>query len=382
MNPIALFKCDLDPKAIAAASAVLSSNAIAAGPHVIGLEQDMSALFGGRQVVAMGDMTHALSMALTLSGVGVGDDVLVLSYNCLSSTSAISAVGARPVWLDIDPASGTVLLSEVKTVITPATKALVVYHVAGYPADLVALKTWADEQGVVLIEDANNALGAETGKVVIGTIGKFAVVSLYANRQINAIEGAVLVCEDAVAATEARRIRRFGIDVARFRDRDGEIDPAADVRAIGMSSSLTNVNAAIARVGLASLHGRIQQTRQNVAFLQDSLQGISALRFVSAGAGTKPAFWVCLVLCTHRDKLLQDLKRYGVQCSKLHHPNHLYSAFVSSERELPGTTKFMAQVLALPCGWWLSKDELQHIVKTVRKSLENIDNDSRNINHL
>ena len=203
MLTVPLFDCAIGPETIRAATSVLSSGQLASGPNVEALERALEVCLGaGVHVVAMSDMTHALTLALRLSGVVEGDEVLTLAFNCLSSNSAITAAGARPVWVDIDPDSASMSPADARSAITSRTKALVVYHVAGYPADLGALRSVCEQNGLSLIEDANNALGARWRGRAVGTVGDFGVYSFYANRQLNGIEGAALVCRDATSAAQ------------------------------------------------------------------------------------------------------------------------------------------------------------------------------------
>jgi len=369
MANIPLFHCAISDEIIAKATSVMQSGQLAAGPHVAALEEEISAFMGGLPAVAMGDMTHALTVALQLAGVGSGDDVMTLSYNCMSSNGAISAAGAVPVWIDIDPRSASFSPADAAKALTPRTKAVVVYHVAGYPANLTAIRRFCDEQGLPLIEDANNALGATFDGAPVGTIGDFAVFSFYANRQINAIDGAILVTRNPEHAAEARKLRRFGIDVARFRDANGEINPETDIPVIGTSSPLTNFNAILAREGLVTLSARVNRNRENVRQLEEAISGLEGIRSIQAIPGAQPCYWVWLVCADDRDKLLKDLKTAGIGCSKLHQPNHIYTGFQPSARSLPETERFMKNVLAIPCGWWLDYQAITRIAETVRKSL-------------
>ncbi len=369
MLAVPLFDCAIDPEAIRAAAAVLSSGQLASGPNVQALERALEARLGaGVHVVAMGDMTHALTMALRLSGVVAGDEVLTLAFNCLSSNSSIAAAGARPTWVDIDPESASMSPADARSAITPRTKALVVYHVAGYPADLGMLRAICDQNGLSLIEDANNALGARWRGQVVGTVGDFSVYSFYANRQINGIEGAALVCRDEASAAEARRLRRFGIEASGFRDSLGEINPASDVPRIGMSSSLNHLNATLALSHLDSLDERLERNRTNVVKLRAGFAGLPGIQAVAWPADMEPAFWVMLLRCRQRDILLASLKQQNVQCSKLHQPNDSYSGFGARSRELAGTHRWMDEVLAVPCGWWLDQPQIDRVIDVVRSS--------------
>ncbi|MGL3820774.1 DegT/DnrJ/EryC1/StrS family aminotransferase [Sphingopyxis sp. R3-92] len=363
---IPLFDCRVDGAAIAAMAPALESGQLAAGAHVGALENEMSARHGGASIVALSDMTQAIELALRLSGVGPGDEVLTLSYNCLSSNSAIFHVGATAVWVDIDPVTATMDVEDARSKVTSATRALIVYHVAGYPADTAALRRLCDEAGLTLIEDANNALGAHLpGGEGAGSVGDFAIFSFYANRQVNAIEGAALLCRDKDAAAAARKLRRFGIDQERFRDPLGEIDPQAGIPEIGFAATLPNVNAALARHNLAQLDARQRAIRANVEAIDLALAGVPGVAAVQPLSGATPAFWAMLLLCEGRDDVLKALKEQGVGCSKLHQPNHVYSGFASRAGALPGTEWFMDHVLAVPVGWWVGSAERRQIVTTI-----------------
>lgn len=361
-----LFNCQVDPAILASLDPVWASGRLAAGPAVPELESRVSALVGGRPVVATSDMTQALATGLRLAGIGVGDEVVTQALNCMSSNSAIAMVGATPVWVDVDPDTASVDLDDLRSCITPRTRAVVIYHVAGYVGDLMALRRICDEAGLLLIEDANSALGASAGDRLVGSVGDFAIFSFYANRQINAVEGGALVCRDEAAAVRARRLRRFGIEMASFRGPDGEIDPNADVPEIGYSASMSNVNAALACLQFDSLAERIERNRANAAFLTAALADCSGLSFVREHEGTRGVFWVVLVRSTRRDALLAELKARGVHASKLHQRNDVYSGFGARLRDLPGTTTLEHEMLALPCGWWLSPADLDTIVGAVR----------------
>lgn len=364
---IPLFDCRVDPARLAALDPLWRSGALAAGPGVGALEARLSSRLNDRPVVATSDMTQSLCLALRLAGVGLGDEVVTLALNCMSSNSAIAMVGATPVWVDVDPRTAVVDLDDLAVCIGPKTRAVVIYHVAGHVGNLSALRQLCDDAGLPLIEDANNALGAEWNGQPAGVFGDQAILSFYPNRQLNGIEGGALVCrpEDA---DRARRLRRFGIDTARFRTPDGEIDPMLDVHEIGTSASLPHVNAVLALQGCDDLDERIGRNRQNARHLREALGDVDELQFIEEVEGARGVFWVALVRSPRRDALMAQLKASGIQCSRLHHRNDRYSGFNAVPRDLPGTDVMEREMFALPAGWWLSQDDLAQIVDVARAS--------------
>lgn len=351
------------PEMEAAALDVLRSGMIASGPKVAGFEQAFAAIGGRPHIVSTSDMTSAVMLSLHLAGVRAGDEVATLAFSCLSSNSPIARLGARPVWVDIDPATMTLSVPDLVQKLRPSVKAVMVYHVAGYPADVASLAALCRDRGIALIEDCNNAVGATLDGKPIGTQGDYAVYSLYPNRQINGIEGGLLATPDAGTAARAARLRRFGIDAPSFRDARGEINPASDVGEIGWSAALGHLNAAVALAQLDTLASRTARTQDAATRLARGLNGARGLRVVAPVAGAVPAYWGLLVLSDRRDALLAHLKAQGIKASVLHQRNDWYSGFGVPRAELPGTAQVMDSLLALPCGWWLSDAQLDEVVR-------------------
>lgn len=365
---IHLFRGALSPPAIEAAQDVLRSGQIASGPKVASFERAFGELIDSPHVVTTNDMSNALMLALHLAGVGVGDDVLTLAFSCLSSNSPISHVGANAVWVDIVPDSASMSVKDLRRAITPRSKALMLYHVAGYPGPTNEILDLCRARGIVVIEDCNNALGARWHGKPVGRVGDYAVHSFYPNRQINAIEGGALTCPDEATAQRARSLRRFGIDAANFRDQLGEINANVDIPELGWSATFNQLNAAVGLAHLPELAEQSRRTRANAAFLRDAIRGLPGIRAVEALPGAEPAYWGFLILAERRDHLLSILKSHSVHASRLHQRNDSYSGFNAARRLLLGTGALMDQLLALPCGWWLSEVEMLRIAALLRRA--------------
>ena len=364
-TPIRLFHAAHSPAMEQAALEVLRSGQIASGPKVAEFQKRFGEHVGRSHVVSTSDMTSALILALHLAGVRPGDEVLTLAYSCMSSNSPIALLGAKAVWVDIDPATASMSLDDLRHALSPRTKAVMLYHVAGYPGPAADISALCKERGIALIEDCNNALGATQHGQPVGHAGDFAVFSFYPNRQINAIEGGALVCPDAATAERATRLRRFGIDSTTFRDSLGEINPQSDIPEIGWSASFNQLHAAVGLPQIPLLKHRLARTRLIATILQQELRGLSRVRPAVAREGAEPAFWAFLTLVERRDQLLAALKTRGIQSSRLHHRSDDYRGFGADRRPLLGTDKFMNEVLAIPCGWWLSDEEVTRLIAAI-----------------
>lgn len=364
---VQLFDARVSEDGQAAASRVLASGQIAHGDHVDLLEQAITTLLPGYHGVSFMNMTVALETALRLSGVERGDEILTLAFNCLSSNVAIHNVGARPVWIDIDPNSGAMDVDDARAQINSRTKAIIVYHLAGYCSDSAALRALCDEYGLILIEDSNAAFGAILPhNIPNGGVGDFSVFSFYANRQINGAEGAILMCREPTSAKRAKRLRRFGIDQSSFRDRRGEIDGSSDIEEIGIAGSLNNLNAAIALASLESFASRMRVVQKNAQQLLQGVAPMTDIRAVKPLVGSTPAFWVFMILAEQQEAVLDRLQSRGIGRTKLHQSNQIYSGFDAKCRELPGTQRLSASMVGLPVGWWIGKKQICQILDALQ----------------
>lgn len=350
---------------------VLRSGRIASGEYVAQFEEGLAALTGHSHVVSTVDMTSAMLLALRLANVGLGDEVLTTAFACLATNSAIAQCGAVPRWVDVKPESVEIDIEDVLRKIGPATKAIILYHVAGYPGPGRELAKLCQDRGIALIEDCDNALGARRDGHNVGLAGDFAVYSFYPNRQINCTEGGALACRREEDAKRARRLRRFGIDSTDFRTNIGEINANSDVPEIGWAFTMNNLCAAMGTVQLDSVQTRIDKARVNAAALRDRLSHIVTVQHIVPGANVLPAYWVSLMLVERREALLRELKKCGLACSSLHQRNDIYTGFrVPEPVELPNTSRLQERILALPCGWWLEAEDIDVIGNVFELAIE------------
>jgi len=362
MKQIPLFGVVHTAEMEAVALEVLRSGRIASGTYVEKFEKGIGEIVGNPNVVSTHDMTNAVFLALHLAGVRAGDEVLTTAFSCMATNAAISHAGATPVWVDIRPRSIEMDVADAARKITPRTKAVIMYHVAGYPSPAREMAELCESRGISLIEDCDNALFATQDSAHVGGQGDFAVYSFYPNRQINCTEGGALVCKSADMAARARRLRRFGIDGAGFRTAQGEINPLADIPEIGWAYTMNNLCAALGVAQLAEAGQKVNRARANVQRLRTRLAGIDGFQPLEAAVGADPSYWVMLCLADNRDALLQKLKDQGVSASILHHRNDTYSGFHAAGMGPETHTAYLQQhIIGLPCGWWLSDADVDTI---------------------
>ena len=366
MKTIPLFGVVKLPEMEAAALEVLRSGRIASGDYVAKFEAGIGQIIGQSNVVSTVDMTSAIYLALHLAGVSKGDEVLTTAFACMSTNAAIAQCGAVPIWVDVNPNSIEIDLNDLISKISTKTRAVILYHVAGYPGPAKELAALCQERGVALIEDCDNALYASREGSPVGSHGDFSVYSFYPTRQINTTEGGALVCKSVDMAARARKLRRFGIDSSTFRNAIGEINPSSDIPEIGWAFTMNNLCAALGYAQLPTAHGRVLKTQENAAKLTQLVGNLKAVRIVPVAPGSIPAYWGLLLFVNNRDAVLTSMKQQGVMASCLHHRNDTYTGFgVGASHHLPNTTYLQDHILAIPCGWWLSDQDLADISKAL-----------------
>jgi len=232
----------IDEETIAGVAEVLRSGWITSGPKVKEFEAQLSASCGGRPVRAFNSGTAALEVALRIAGVGPGHEVITTPLSWVATSNVILAVGARPVFVEIDPVTRHLDLDRIEPLITPATRAILPVDLAGLPVDRDRLYGLARRHKLRVIEDAAQALGSTWRGRRIGATGDLVAFSFHPNKNITTIEGGALVVNAAAEAALAERYRLQGVVRTGF---DG-----MEVDLVGGKYNLTDV---AARVGLGQL---------------------------------------------------------------------------------------------------------------------------------
>jgi perosamine synthetase len=375
IKTIPLFGIVSLPEMDAAALEVLHSGRIANGEYVAKFEHGFGQMVNQSNVVSMVDMTSAIFLALHLAGVGRGDEVLTTAFACMSTNSAIAQRGAVPVWVDVKPQSVEIDLDDFISKVSTKTKAVILYHVAGYPGPAEELAALCRDRGIALIEDCNNALFASRNAVPVGSYGDFSVYSFYPTRQINTTEGGALICKSADMAMRARRLKRFGIDPATFRNAVGEINSNSDIPEIGWAFTMNNLCAAIGFSQLQTTAMRCKKTINNATKLTEKISKYQHVQLISVLPGSQPAYWVLLLLVKNRNAILASMKKLGVMTSCIHQQNDRYTGFQVGQRfDLPNTKFIQDHLLAIPCGWWLSDDDLAVIATSLQEAIFELPN--------
>jgi len=247
----------IDEATAASVLDVLRSGWITSGPKVLAFEARLSELFGGRPVRAFANGTATMEVALRVAGVGQGDEVITSPITWVATANVIVAVGATPVFVDVDPITRNLDLAAAEAAITARTKAIMPVDLAGLPVDRARLAVLAERHGLRVIEDAAQSIDAHFDGKRIGSFGDLVSFSFQANKNITCAEGGALVFNTEAEAELAERLRLQGVVRSGL---DG-----MDVVAPGGKFNLTDINAAI---GLGQLPRLAEITARRTAVAQ------------------------------------------------------------------------------------------------------------------
>ena len=232
----------IDEETIAGVAEVLRSGWITSGPQVKAFEAKLSEYCGGRPVRAFNSGTCTMEIALRIAGIGPGHEVITTPLSWVATSNVILEVGARPVFVDIDPVTRNIDLNLIEAAITPATRAILPVDLAGLPVDRDRLHAIAKKHKLRVVEDAAQSFGSTWKGKRIGAFGDFVSFSFHPNKNVTSIEGGCLVLNDEAEAKLAEQYRLQGVVRTGF---DG-----MEVEVVGGKFNLTDV---AARVGLGQL---------------------------------------------------------------------------------------------------------------------------------
>jgi perosamine synthetase len=367
---IPLARPDITQREIDAVVDVLQSDVLSIGPKIEEFERLVAKLAGRRHGVGVSSGTAGLHCCMIAAGIGEGHEVITTPFSFVASTNCILYVGAKPVFVDIDPKTLNLDVTKVKDAITPRTKAIVAVEVFGHPGGMVELEQIARQHELVLIEDCCEGFGGYDAKRPIGSFGRVGVFGFYPNKQITTGEGGMIITDDDAFAGLCRSLRNQG--------REGMAWLAHN--RLGFNYRLDEMSAA---VGVAQMHrlDEILDKRRKVARMY--MERLMTSRYViipTLGADELMSWFVFVVKLNDlfevgdRDEVIEDLRADGIGCSNYFPPIHLqpYIAqkFGHKPGDFPVTEYVAARTLALPFFGKMNRSQVNHVCDALEEALE------------
>ncbi len=328
------------------------------GPDVASFEKNFAAYCGARECVAFNSGTSALHIGLLLLDLRPGDEVITTPSTFVATSWAISYVGARPVYVDIDEATFNLDPRLVERAITPRTKALMPVHLYGHPADLDPLLELGRKHNLPLIEDAAQAHAAKYKGRTVGTLGALAGFSFYPGKNLGAYgEGGALVTNNAAYAARARSLREHGSTQRYYHDE------------IGYNYRMEGLQGAVLDIKLKHLDAWTRE-RRRVAARYHELLADTPLQLPLEADYAQSAYHLYVVRHPRRDELKKHLEAHRVGCA-LHYPLplHLQKAYAHlghKPGDFPIAEKAARECLSLPIYPELTDTQLQRVASVIQ----------------
>jgi dTDP-4-amino-4,6-dideoxygalactose transaminase len=328
------------------------------GENVQALEKEFTVYCGAQHGIGVSDGTQALHIILRAMGIGAGDEVITVSHTFIATVEAILLVGAKPVFVDIDPATYLMDVSQVEAKVTPQTKAILPVHLYGQTVDMDPLLEIAHRHGLRVIEDACQAHGAEYKGRRSGSLGDAAAFSFYYSKNLGAYgEGGFITTNDTELYRKMRMLRDHGSEKRYYHD------------LVGMNSRLDEIQAVVVRAKLPHLSQWNEQRRQHAHKYHSLLAGLPVQTPVER-AGNSPVYHLYVIRTPQRDALQAGLKERGIG-SGIHYPVpvHLQRAMAYlgyQAGDFPATEKVVGEILSLPMYAELTDDQISSVVDAIR----------------
>jgi len=334
------------------------------GPSVEALEEEVPSVCDARFGIAVNSGTDAIVIALAAAGIGSGDEVITTPFTFVATTEAIMIVGARPVYVDIDPSDFNLDPELIEQAITSRTKAILPVHLYGQCAEIERMQAIAQEHGLKLIADAAQAIGSKHKAKGMGAYGDAATLSFYPTKNLGGCgDGGMVLTNDAELAEKAKSLR--------FHGQDGSYS----YQYVGFCSRLDEIQAAVLRVKLKRLDEWNGARAANAAYYLDALKDLP-LKLPYAKPENLHTYHQFTVRSARRDELKAKLAERGVGSAVFYpSPLHVQKAYQSlgyKQGDFPEAEKAAQEVLSLPVFPELAATDRQTVAAAVRDCMEEL----------
>jgi dTDP-4-amino-4,6-dideoxygalactose transaminase len=353
---------ELRPQIEAALARVLDSNGFILGSEVASLEDELAEYCGTKYAIGCASGSDAILLALMALDVGPGDEVITTPYSFFATVSSITRLGATPVFVDIDPKTYNLDISQVESKITARTKAIEPVHLYGQCVDMEALLEISKRRGVPIVEDAAQAIGAEENGIRAGAFGEMGCFSFYPSKNLGGMgDGGFITTNDDNLARKLKALRVHGSEEKYYH------------KYVGLNSRLDGFQGAVLRVKLPHLDAWTEMRHRNAAAYRDLFQDLGIAGYVDPPFGREDSRHIynqfVIRVPGDRDGLRRHLTEKGIGTDIYYPvPLHLQECFLYlgySEGDLPEAEKAARETLALPIYPELTMVQITYVASSI-----------------
>jgi len=336
------------------------------GAFIGEFERRFADFCGVRHGVATANGTMALHLALVAAGVGPGHEVLVPSLTFVATANVVRYCSAVPIFVDADPATWQMAAADLEAKVTARTRAVIPVHLYGHPCDMDPILALARRRGLVVVEDAAEAHGAEYRGRVVGSLGALGCFSFYGNKIITTGEGGICVTDDSALAERLRLLRDHGMDPKRPYWHE----------TVGFNYRMTNLQAAVGVAQVKRLPEFVAKKRTLAGWYAEALAPLARrgrLTLHPEAPWARAVFWMYSVLLADSgpsvDEVRSRLSDLGIDSRPFFHPCHVLPPYATGLR-LPAAETLAARGLNLPSGVGLGRPEVERVARALAEALE------------
>lgn len=343
---------------------VLKSGFIAQGPKVAEFEGMFADYIGVPHAIATSSGTTALHVALLCAGIGKGDEVITTPFSFAATANSVLYVGAKPLFVDIDPKTYNINPEKIEEAVTDKTKAIMPVHLYGQPADMDPINKIAKDNDLKVIEDAAQAHGAIYKDKKVGNLGDMACFSFYPTKNITTSEGGIITTNNDEFDHDARALRAHG-ESERYEH-----------VILGYNFRMTDVSAAIGVAQLKRLEGFNEKRIQNAKYITDHINYIEGIEAPFVQKDVKHVFHQYTIrVSKNRDQLIEYLNNNGIGTG-IHYPRAIYEQKLYEDLGFKANCieaeKAAREVISIPVHPGLTSEDLEKIVLVLEKGSEDV----------
>lgn len=371
---IPLFDLNFGEEEVKALVNTIRSNWISTGPKCQEFEELFSSMLGVNHAVTMANCTSALHLACIVVGIKEGDEVICPSLTFAASVNCIRYVGATPVFCDIKSSEHlNIDASQIEHLITPKTKAIMVVHMAGFPADMDSIMATANKYNLKVIEDACHGPLSEYKGKKLGTIGEVGCFSFFSNKNISTGEGGMIVTNNEDYAKRIRLLRSHGMTTMSYQRATGHAT-SYDIVELGYNYRMDDLRASIGIVQLQHLKEDLLKRAKVREWYLEELKDVDQVIIPFADNNEFVSNYIMPIILKNstiekRDRIREEMHRKGIQTS-IHYPAiHRFSIYQNFNAVLPNTEYVCNNEITLPMYSKLTYSDIKYITMNLNEAI-------------